>query len=162
MSTDIGTDCLQIRSIEPEELFHEQKIELDISNLASYDLISPSKLLSSDDVWLIKNVKAQGKKVYVAKDERKYVELRGGEWEIALTIVGESIKVIVLGLISRWIYDKVKNWKKEKEENSPSSGIEQPRVKIGLYFTKTKKHVELEGDADSVLKALDKLKKDDI
>jgi len=160
MSDGTEPNCLKIIDIEPEELLLREHSELDISTLGSYDLVPISRLLSFDDVWLIKKVRSEGNKVYLPNKERKYVELRGGEWELALTFVGASIKVIVLGLITRWIYDKVNNWKQAKAEK-PGSGIKQPGVKIRLYFTKSKKYIEVEGDAEAALKALDKLKKDD-
>jgi hypothetical protein len=160
MSGPIEEGCLRVSVVEPNELLTNEKTHLDLTTLESYDLIPISKTLTMDDVWLIKKVKKEGRTLYLPPSDRTYVEMRGGEWELVLFIVSEAAKDVVLGLIAAWIYDKVADWRKAKTEN-PGSGIKQPDVKSRLYFRKTKKYIEMDGDADAVLRALDKLKSDE-
>lgn len=153
-------NCMKISVIELRELLASEKMKIDGSGLESFDFVPISKMLTADDVWLIKKMKKEGKKVYLPVAEPVYSEMRGGEWELASMIISEAAKGVVIGLVSMWIYDKIANWRKAKNDN-PGSGVKQPGVKLKFYFTKTKKYAEIEGESEAALKALDKLKKDE-
>ena len=158
MSNSQEKTSVNTRNIEFEDLIREEKSNLDVSVLESYDFIPISTMLTADDIWMIKKVKSQGKRVYVNKGP-PYVELRGGEWELALYVIGEATRDIVIGLVGAWIYDKLRAWNEAKKSN-PGSRVKQPGVKLKFYLKKSKKHIVIEGEADDVLKALDKIKEE--
>jgi hypothetical protein len=143
--------------IELQQVLDNHGIEIGSSEVKSYDFMAVSNMLTGDDIWFLKKVKSQGITVYAPK-ERFYTEMRGGTWELALMLVGEAARDIVLALAASWIYDKAKTWRETKKKKSDTD-IKEPQVRMKLYLTKTKELIEIEGDADSAIRVLKKLRK---
>lgn len=152
---------MEIETISINDLLKQYDKQLDDSVIKLNDvIIVPHTRLSSDDVIIIKRMRANNKKVHIPDAEQvQYQEFRGGEFELALImIVNQTAIPILTNIVSSWIYDKVKGYSaKEKTKND---NLNIPPFKLEFYITKDKKYIKLEGQADDVLKGLDKIKKD--
>jgi len=158
---------IKTKNVEINDLLKKQGIDAKDVDLTSNDVVviptlrGDKHLLSADDVYVVKKLREGNKKVHtVNQDNKQYHEFRGGEFTLAMMIVNEVAKPILLGLAAAWIYDTIKNYKEARKQSSESK-IETPKFKLKYYFTKSKKYVEVEGDADEVKKIIDSLKDDE-
>jgi len=143
------------------DLLKRYNRQLDDSITKSNDVIViPNTRLSADDIQIIKRIRNNDKKVHIPDSEKiKYKEFRGGEFELALMVINQTVVPLVIGIVSAWIYDKIKGYSTLKKDTK-NDDLKRPPFKLEFYFTKNEKYVNLEGEADDILKALDKIKKD--
>ena len=146
---------------ELTQLLDEEGLAIEDSVINSNEVIvlpSKGKMLTTDDVWITRQIRASKRKVHVPDYASTQIrDFRGGEWEHSLIIVAEAAKDVIIAVASAWIYKKIEDWK-EKKKGNPNGLNAPPAFKLRYYFTKSKRYVEIEGDAESSLKALDSLK----
>ena len=77
-----------------------------------------------------------------------------------MMIVNDSAKPILLSLVSAWIYNTIRQYKKTRKE-SPESKAKVPKIKVKYYFLKSEKYVEIEGSVDEITEVIKSLKDDE-
>lgn len=153
---------MESRSISLDDFLKEKNLVFDDDLLKNDDtIVIPNPTLNKDDVTVIKRLRANQKKVHIYNfEERKYSEHRGGEFELALMFVNGLVLPIAVGIITKWINSTIQSWKKTKEEVSPQTETDPPDFKMEFYIKDKKRHVKIEGDAETALKELKKLQND--
>lgn len=158
---------LNIENIDLNVILKKQEIDDNDVDLKSSDVMVVPKsrkgrqLLSADDVYIVKKLRGENIKVQILnQDKKEYHEFQGGEFELAMMIVNDFAKPILLGLVSAWIYDIIKQYEKTRKE-SPESKAKVPKIKVKYYFLKSKKYVEIEGGFDEVTEVIKSLKDDE-
>ncbi len=154
---------MEEKIIPLDSLLEEINIKIDESIIESDSIIViPQPELNSDDVTLIKRLRSNNKKVHIHDFEnRKYVELRGGEFDLALMIIDKMAIPIIVSLTTMWIGKRLQAWKDEKKEIAPDSLVDAPDFKMEYYIKNDKRYVKIKGDAETALKELKKLQGDD-
>lgn len=157
----ISNFMIKKEDIEINDVLRKHNINLDDTVLTKNDVVvipnqwgEKSALLTADDIYVIKELRGTGRKIHVQDQEKmKIQDFRGGEFELAMMIVNEAIKPVLISIVSAWIYDKIKSYREAKKE-APESKVQPPKFKLKYYFTKNKKFVEIEGDAEEAAKIL--------
>jgi len=151
------------KNISLDSLLEEINITLDQSKIDTDSIIVvPQPQLNSDDVTMIKRLRANNKKVHIHDFEnRKYVEMRGGEFDLALMIIDKFAIPIIVSLTTMWIGKRLQAWKDEKKEVAPDSLVDPPDFKMEFYIKNNERYVKIEGDAETALNELKKLQDDD-
>ena len=110
--------------------------------------------IDSFAITVIKKMKAEVEKLYIAKrkDQLKYADFRGGEYEYPLILMKEVVAPVVLGIISAWIYEKIREYRKAKKSDPKNPLIREPRVKVRGYIIDSEKYFEIEGSATEAVK----------
>ena len=110
---------------------------------------------------VIKQLRGNDKKVHIHDFEnRKYVELRGGEFGLSLMIIKLVALPIIVSLTTKWIGKRLQVWKDDKKESAPDSLVDPPDFKMEFYIKDNQKYVKIDGDADTALRELKKLQED--
>ena len=150
------------RSISLSDFLKEKNLVLGDDVLKNNDaIVIPHPTLNTDDVTIIKRLRANQKKVHIHNfEERKYSEHRGGEFDLALMFIDKVLLPITVSIVTTWIVSRVKSWKKTKNEVSPKTDTQPPDFKMEFYIKDDKKYVKIEGDADKALEELKKLQND--
>lgn len=153
---------MESRSVSLSDFLKEKNLILDDDVLKNNDaIVIPHPTLNTDDVTVIKRLRANQKKVHIHDfEERKYSEYRGGEYDLALMFIDKVLLPITVSIVTTWIISTVKSWKKTKEEVSPKTDTQPPGFKMEFYIKDDKKYVKIEGDAETALKELKKLQDD--
>lgn len=153
---------MEQRTIPLNSFLQEINIELDNSILEKNPIIViPNHMLNSDDVTIIKRLRNNKQKVHIHNYEnRKYIEMRGGEFELALMIIDKFAIPLIVSITTMWIGNRIKSWKDQKNESAPDSLVDPPDFKMEYYIKDDKKYVKIEGDADTALRELKKLQDD--
>jgi hypothetical protein len=86
--------------------------------------------------------------------EHKYSDFRGGEYEFPLYILKEVVLPIFIAIFSSWVYDKIKEYKEEKEAQPENPLVKEPTIKVRGYITEKSKYFEIEGTATQVAKEI--------
>lgn len=150
---------MEYRQIEWNDLMREEGIQISDSSITENDVIViPKVKLSEDDIVVIKKIRASNKKVLVHNlDQTQFKDFRGGEFALALLVVTSVVIPIITAVVANWIMGRMDNWKMKKKENEKSE-VTPPDFKMEFYVADKKKYVKIEGDSETSLKALDKLK----
>lgn len=147
------------KTIELNELLQQEGVQGSNLPITENDVIViPKVRLSEDDIEVIKKIRANNNKVYIHNlDQTQFKDFRGGEYVLGLLILKEIAIPIVMEAAKNWVNGRITSWKKRKQENQKSE-IKPPDFKMEFYVTDKKKYMKIEGDSETSLKALDKLK----
>ena len=127
-----------LKKIALKEVLSKENIEISSEVITENGIIIIPKQIKQKDyldsysISIIKKMKMQIEKVHIAKrkDELKYSDFRGGEYELPLMLMKEFVIPIFIGIISAWLYDKIKNYKKSKEIDPKNPLIQEPKIKV--------------------------------
>ncbi len=152
---------MEEKQIPLDVFLNDINIKLNDSAIGHDIVVIPRPMLNSDDVTMIKRLRNNSKKVHIHNyDDRKYVELRGGEFELALMLIDKLAIPIIVSLTTLWISKRLESWKAEKKETSPDSIVDPPDFKMELYIKDKQRYIKIDGDAETALKELKKLQDD--
>lgn len=147
---------MQRENISLEKLLTERNIQFKDEYLKNDFMVIPNSAMTIEDISLIKKIRENNKLVILNSDNLTYRDFRGGEYELATFLVREVGFPIMLGILSGLVTYKIISHH-EGKKISGAENLKMPRFRLSIHRTEKEEHIVIEGEADDVLKSLEKL-----
>lgn len=152
-------NVLTKKQLSLQEYLTSRKIEFKEEYLQKDCLVVTNSTITVEDVMFIKQIRQKTEVTILNLENKSYQDFRGGEYEIATFVVSAFLIPLVVTLLGSFIQSKIQSYKKTKEETG-NDKLKIPRFSAKLFNLTKKELIELEGEAEDVLKALKELRDD--
>jgi hypothetical protein len=154
-----------LRTITLTELLKNEKATISEEDVRKRTVVIVPSQYGEKDIIQVYSIaptkeimrKAGNSVIAYRNKESKVADFRGGEYVLPLFILQNIALPIFVGIISAWIYDKIKDYKKQKEKEPENPLVKEPLVKVRGYLTEQSKYFEIEGPATDTVKEITKL-----
>ena len=123
-------------------------------------VVANNHTMTMDDIDIIKAIRQDNQIHILNYDNLTYRDFRGTEYNLATFFVSEVGFPILIACLSSFITFKIKAYT-EKKKKASSNHFKMPQIHINIHRTKKEERITIEGNADDVLKILERLKSND-
>ena len=148
---------IRLENTSLEKLLTDRNIEFKDEYLKNDFMVIPNSTMTVEDISLIKKIRENNKLVILNSENLTYRDFRGGEYDIVTFIVREIGLPILVGSLSGLITYKIASHLDGKKI-SGAENLKMPRFRLSIHRTEKEEHIIIEGEADDVLKSLEKLR----